>query len=112
MAKPTLYSESRSSHIAACEPRGGFRTAVTDRIKLTATAAAERGGQVVQHKRVTQKDAAQTFKNIVNALFGGVETSLTHSLPMHACAHACAYANGPLMAPVVCAGRECCRIHL
>jgi hypothetical protein len=71
------------------------------------------GGQVVQRKRVTQKDAAQTSKNIiVNALFSGVENSLSHSLPTHARTHACAHANGPLMAPVVCAGRECCRIHL
>ncbi len=70
------------------------------------------GGQVVQRLRVTQKDAAQTSKNIVDALFVGVETSLHHSLPMHARTHACAHANGPLMAPVVCACRECCRIHL
>jgi hypothetical protein len=70
------------------------------------------GGQVVQRLRVTQKDAAQTSKNTVNALFVGVGKSLPHSLPMDACTHACAHANGLLMAPVVCAGRECCRIHL
>ena len=83
----SIYSESRSSHIAACEPRGGFRTAVTDRIKLTATAAAERGGAggAAQARHSEGRGAdVQEYRQCSLRRCGKIANPLT----AHACMHA------------------------
>ena len=64
----SIYSESRSSHVAACEPQGGFRTAVTDRTTPTASAAAHGSGGLRGPRVLQDPFIAPQYDNSVGFL--------------------------------------------
>ena len=106
MAKPTLLSIASpgvrtSPHVSREAASGPLSPTEPSQRRVPQRRG---GGQVVQSKRVSQ-DAAQTFKNIVDALFGG---KLASPLTAHGCMHArmcacqwAAHGSGGLRGPRV-----------